>query len=79
MNRECRKHELLKGEGSSHSITLFTPSNDILDLSIHTFPMVMKIEKATNTFNSKVSKLQVYLLDKIKLFIWWKNHFVALW
>jgi hypothetical protein len=57
MNREWKKHELSKGEGSSHSITLFTPSNDVSDLNIHTFLMVMRSEKAINMFNSKVSKL----------------------
>ncbi len=56
-NREWRKCELLKGEGSFHSITLFTPSNDILKLNIHTSPMVMKNEKVINMLNSKVSKL----------------------
>jgi len=44
LNREWKKHELSRGEGSSHSITLFTPSNDVLDLSIHTFLMVMRSE-----------------------------------
>jgi hypothetical protein len=57
LNREWRKRELLKGEGSSHSITLFTLSNDVSDLSIHTSPMVMKSEKAISTLNSKMSKL----------------------
>ncbi len=79
LNREWRKRELSKGEGSSHSITFFTPSNDILDLSIHTFPMVMRSEKAISTLNSKVSKLRVYLLNKTKLFMWWRNHSIALW
>jgi hypothetical protein len=46
-----------RGEFFFHSLTLFTPSNDILDVNIHTFPMVMKKEKAINTLNSKVSKL----------------------
>jgi hypothetical protein len=35
---------------------------DILDLNIHTSPMVMRSKKAINTFNSKMFKLQVYLL-----------------
>jgi len=56
LNREWQKRELLRGEGNSQSITLFTPNNDILDLSIHTSPMVMKSEKAISTLNSKVSK-----------------------
>jgi hypothetical protein len=46
------------------SITLFTPSNDVSNLNIHTSPMVMRSEKAISTFNSKVSKFQVYLLNK---------------
>jgi hypothetical protein len=79
LNREWRKHELSKGEGSSHFITLFTPSNDISNLNIHTFPMVMKSEKAISTLNSKVSKLRMYLLNKTRSFMWWKNHFVTLW
>ncbi len=53
LNREWRKRELSRGEISSHSITLFTPSNDISDLSIHTSPMVMRSEKAISTLNSK--------------------------
>jgi hypothetical protein len=57
MNREWRKHELSRGKGSYHSITLFTPSNDVSDLNIHTSLMVMKSKKAMSTFNSKVSKL----------------------
>jgi hypothetical protein len=57
-------HELSRGEGSSHSITLFTPSNEVSNLNMHTSPMVMKSEKAISTFNSKVSKLRVYLLNK---------------
>jgi hypothetical protein len=57
LNREWEKRELLKGEGSFHSITLFTPSNGVLDLSIHTSPMVMRSEKVISTLNSKVSKL----------------------
>jgi hypothetical protein len=65
----------LKGERSFHFITLFTPSNDVLDLNIHTSPMVMRSEKAISTFNSKVCKLRMYLLNKM----WWKNHYVALW
>jgi hypothetical protein len=79
LNREWKKRELSRKERSSHSITLFTPSNDILDLSIHTSLMVMRNEKAISTFNSKVSKLQVYLLNKTMLFIWWRNHIVAMW
>jgi hypothetical protein len=79
MNREWQKRELLKGRINSHSITFFTPRNDVSNLSIHTSPMVMKSEKAISTFNSKVFKLQVYLLNKTKPFMWWKNHFVALW
>ncbi len=35
LNREWRKRELSRGERSFHSITLFTPSNDVSDLSIH--------------------------------------------
>jgi len=58
LNREWRKCELSKGERSFHSITLFTHSNDILDLNIHTSLMVMKTKKAISTLNSKVSKLQ---------------------
>jgi hypothetical protein len=57
LSREWRKRELSRGEKSSHFITLFTPSNDVSDLSIHTFPMVMKNEKAISTLNSKVFKL----------------------
>ncbi len=64
---------------SYHSITLFTLSNDVLDLSIHTSPMVMRSEKAINTLNSKVSKLRVYLLNKTRPFMWWRNHSIALW
>jgi len=45
LNREWRKHELSKGERSSHFITLFTLGNDISDLSIHTSPMVMTLEE----------------------------------
>jgi hypothetical protein len=41
--------------------------------------MVMRNEKAINTPNSKVSKLRVYLLNKTKSFMWWRNHYVALW
>jgi hypothetical protein len=63
---EWGKCELSRGEGSSHSITLFTPSNDVSDLIIHISPMVMRSERAINTLNSKVSKLQVYLLNKTK-------------
>jgi hypothetical protein len=66
LNMEWGKCELSKGEGSSHSITLFTPSNDISDLSIHISPMVMRSERAISTQNSKVSKLQVYFLNKIR-------------
>ncbi len=69
LNREWRKRELSRGEGSFHSITLFTPSNDVLDLSIHTFLMVMRSEKAISTLNSKMSKLRMYLLNKTKLFM----------
>jgi hypothetical protein len=79
LNREWRKRELSIGEGSSHSITLFTPNNDVSNLSIHTSPMVMKSEKAISTLNYKVSKLRVYLLNKTRSFMWWRNHFVALW
>jgi hypothetical protein len=79
LNREWKKRELSRGERSSHSITLFTPSNDVLDLNIHISPMVMRSEKAISTFNSKVSKLQMYLLNKTKPFMWWGNHYVALW
>ncbi len=79
LNREWRKCELSRVKGSSHSITLFTPSNDVSDLSIHTFQMVMRSEKGISTFNSKVFKLRVYLLNKTKPFMWLKNHFVALW
>jgi hypothetical protein len=79
VNREWRKCELLKGEGSSHSITLFTPSIDISELSIHTSPMVMRSKKVINTLNPKVSKLQVYLLNKSRPFMWWRNHSIALW
>jgi hypothetical protein len=57
LNKEWKKCELSKGKGNSHSITLFTPSNDVSDLSIHTSPMVMRSEKAINTLNSKMSKL----------------------
>jgi hypothetical protein len=57
LNRAWRKYELSRGEGSSHSITLFTLSNNVLDLSIHTFPMVMRSEKAISMLNSKMSKL----------------------
>ncbi len=39
------------------SITLFTPSNDVWDLNIHTSPMVMKSKKAISTLDSKMSKL----------------------
>jgi hypothetical protein len=46
LNREWRMHELSKGKGSSHSITLFTSSNDVSDLSIYTSPMVMRKKKA---------------------------------
>jgi hypothetical protein len=49
LNREWKKHELLRGEGNSHSITLFKPSNDVFDLSIHTSSMVMKSKKAIST------------------------------
>jgi hypothetical protein len=79
LSREWRKRELLKGERSSHPITLFTPSNDVSDLSIHTSPMVMKSKKAISMLNFKVSKLRVYLLNNTKPFMWWKNHYVALW
>jgi len=68
-----------RGERSFHSITLFTPSNGVSDLNIHTSPMIMRSEKAISTFNSKVSKLQMYLLNKTRPFMWWKNHYVALW
>jgi hypothetical protein len=73
LNKEWRKRELSKGERSFHSIKLFIPSNDILNLSIHTFPMVMRTEKAISMFNSKVSKLRVYFLNKTRLFMWWRN------
>jgi len=66
LNREWRKCELSRGERNSHSITLFTPSNDISDLSIHTSPMVMRNEKAISMLNSKVSKRLVYLLNKTR-------------
>ncbi len=79
MNREWRKHELSRGKGSSHSITLFTPINDVSDLSIHTSAMVMRNEKAVSTLNSKVFKLQVYLLKKTRPFMWWRKHYVVLW
>jgi hypothetical protein len=62
LNREWRKRELPKGERSSHFITLFTPNNDVLDLNIHIFPMVMRNKKAISTLNSKMSKLRVYFL-----------------
>jgi len=57
LNRNWKMCELSRGERSSHSITLFAPSNDVLDLSIHTSPIVMRSEKAISMFNSKVSKL----------------------
>jgi hypothetical protein len=79
LNKERRKHELSKGKGSFQSMTLFTPSNEILNLSIHTSLMVMRTEKVISMFNSKMSKLQVYLLNKTRVFMWWKNHYVALW
>ncbi len=79
LNREWRKRELSRGEKSFHSITLFTPSNDVSDLSIHTSPMVMRSEKAISTLNSKVSKLRVYFLNKSRPFMGWWNHYVALW
>jgi hypothetical protein len=79
LNREWRKGELSRGERSSHFITLFTPSNDVSDLSIHTSPMVMRSEKAISVFNSKVSKLRMYLLNKTRSFMWWRNHYVTLW
>jgi len=78
MNREWIKRELSRGEGNSHFITLFTPSNDVSNLSIHTSPMVMKNEKAISTLNSKVFKLRVYLLNKTRSFVWWRNHFITL-
>ncbi len=79
MNKEWGKCELSRGEGSFHSITLFTPNNDVLDLNIHTFPMVIRSKKVISTFNSKVSKLQMYLLNKTKSFMWWRNYSIALW
>jgi len=54
-------------------------SNDVSDVSIHTSLMVLRSEKAISTINSKVSKLRVYLLKKTKLFMWWRNHSIALW
>jgi hypothetical protein len=57
LNSKWRKCELSKGEGGSHSITLFTPRNDVWDLNIHTFPMVTRSKKAICTLNSKTSKL----------------------
>jgi len=77
LNREWRKHELLRGKKSFHPITLFTPSNDVSDLSIHNSPMVMRSKKAMGMLNSKVSKLQMYLLNKTRPFMWWRNHSVA--
>jgi len=77
LNKEWKRRELSKGEILFHLITLFIPSNDVLDLSIHTSPMVMRDEKAINTLNSKMSKLQVYLLNKTMSFMWWRNHSVA--
>jgi hypothetical protein len=79
LNREWKKRELSRRKGSFHSITFFTPSNDVLDLSIHTSPMVMRNEKAINTLNSKMSKFRVYLLNKTKPFMWWRNNYVTLW
>jgi hypothetical protein len=79
LNKEWKKHERSIREGNFHSITLFTPSNDVLDLNIHTFPMVMMSKKVISTFNPKVSELRVYFPNKIKPFMWWRNHFVTLW
>jgi hypothetical protein len=70
LNREWKKCELSKGEGSSHFITLFTPNNDVSNLSKHTSLMVMRSEKAISTLNPKVSKLRVYLLNKSRPFMW---------
>ncbi len=56
---------------------MFTPSNDVSDLNIHTFPMVMKTEKDISMLNSKLSKFLVYLLNKSKPFVWWRNHYVT--
>ncbi len=77
LNKEWKKNELSRGD--FHSITLFTPSNDVSDLSIHISLMVMRSEKVINMLNSKMSKLQMYLLNKTMPFMWWRNHFVALW
>ncbi len=79
LNREWRKRELSRGKRSYNSITLFTPSKDILDLNIHTSPMVMRNEKAISTLTSKVSKLRMYLLNKTMMFMRWRNHYVTLW
>jgi hypothetical protein len=57
LNREWKKRELLRGERNFHSITLFTPNNDVSDLNLHTSPMVMKSKKTISMLNSKMSKL----------------------
>jgi hypothetical protein len=78
-DREWRQCELSKRKGSSHSINCSHLANDVSNLGIHTSLMVMRSEKVKNTLNSKVSKLRVYLMNKTRPFMWWKNHFVTLW